>query len=207
MAFFGSTLRGKGRTLQNVLLRFSKPASGLQGLAPSPSESLDRSATRAFSSLVPKWGMPTGKSSHTQGLQSLSLHHPLSAHLYQQSPEAFSAQQVRLVYVEVIDNDIDGALKVYKRKLANSGVEEKLSEKRFYVKPCERRKLAKHYKKLNRARRVLNEKLDTVRYQMEKVREVRKLDKQERKRVKAAEMAAEAEAAAEAAAKSSESTG
>ncbi|MCO5607090.1 hypothetical protein L7F22_061282 [Adiantum nelumboides] len=203
MAFCRSSLRGKGRTLQNVLLRTSKPASGLQGLAPSPSESVDRSATRAFSSLLPKWGMPTGKSSHTQGLQSFYLH------LYQQSPEAFSAQQVRRVYVEVIDNDIDGALKVYKRKLANSGVEEKLSEKRFYVKPCERRKLAKHYKKLNRARRVLNEKLDTVRYQMEKVREVRKLDKQERKRVRAAEMAAEAEAAAaaEATAKSSQSTG
>lgn len=94
-------------------------------------------------------------------------------------------QQVRHVYVEVINDDLDQALKVYKRKMRDSKVEEKLKEKRFYSKPSERRKLAKHYKKLNRARRELGEKIQIVKNRMEKIREVRKINKEE-KRARAA---------------------
>lgn len=96
------------------------------------------------------------------------------------------------MYVEVIDNDLDAAIKVYKRKMNNAKIEDKLKEKRYYSKPSERRKLAKHYKKLNRARRELGAKVRTVKHRMEKIQEVRKLEKAE-KRAKAAAAAAAAQ--------------
>ncbi|KAI5078268.1 hypothetical protein GOP47_0005939 [Adiantum capillus-veneris] len=138
MAFFcRSALRGKGRTLQDALLRTSKPASH-QGLASAPSESGGHFSARAFSSLLSKWqesGKPIGEAC-------------------------------------------------------------------YFVKPCERRKLAKHYKKLNRAKRELFDKLDTARHHMETVRETHRRNKQERKEAKAAAAAAETVAAAAAVAKS-----
>lgn len=114
-------------------------------------------------------------------------------------------QQVRHVYVEVIDNDIDQALKVYKRKMNIAKIDEMLQDKKFYSKPSERRKLAKHYKKLNRARRELNAKVRTVKHRINKISEVRKLEREERKAKAAA--AATAAAAAAAKATSSQSSG
>lgn len=186
-----SLLIGKGRTLQNTLVASSKVASSHPGIASSPSESRGQFSVRAFSSLLSRWqqrGAPAGKLS-----QVFALHHPVTAHLCQQNPEALSAQQVRHVYVEVIDNDLDGAIKVYKRKMNICKIELKIKEKQFHVKKSEHRKLAKHYKKLNRARRELNEKLRTAKHHMEKVREVRRLEKEE-KRARAAAAAAAAQA-------------
>eukprot|EP00249_Psilotum_nudum_P013152 c24182_g1_i1 orf=403-963(-) len=74
--------------------------------------------------------------------------------------------QTRHVYVRVGD-DFDFALRMYSRKMNQSGVEKKLREKMYYIKPSERRKLAKHYKKLNRARRELSKNVKIVKAQME----------------------------------------
>ncbi|KAH7440741.1 hypothetical protein KP509_03G008300 [Ceratopteris richardii] len=135
----------------------------------------------AFSSFASKW-LEIRAFGSVCTSDGLLYKHSSSHH---QKLGTFRAQQVRHVYVEVRNNDLDTALKVFNRKLANSKVEEKLNEKRFYTKPCERRKLAKHYKKLNRARRELSEKLAIVRHRMNKVQEVRKIEREE-KRAKAA---------------------
>ena len=65
--------------------------------------------------------------------------------------------------------------------MLNTKIEDKLREKRYYSKPSERRKLAKHYKKLNRARRELTAKIRTVKHRMEKIQEVRKIEKEEKR--------------------------
>lgn len=170
--------RGCGNTLalRDVLVEARK--AGAKGSFASPSDLQSKSHGRAFSSLLANWqNMRVSSNSRVQAgenFEACAAHHHL---------------QVRHVYVEVIDNDLDAAIKVYKRKMNNAKIEDKLKEKRYYSKPSERRKLAKHYKKLNRARRELGAKVRTVKHRMEKIQEVRKLEKAE-KRAKAAAAAA-----------------
>ena len=45
--------------------------------------------------------------------------------------------------VEVRNNDINGALRKFKRKVNDDGILQTLKEKEFYEKPSERRKKAK----------------------------------------------------------------
>lgn len=47
------------------------------------------------------------------------------------------------LYVEVINNDINRALRRFKKKVNNDGILQEYREKQYYVKPSEKRRLAK----------------------------------------------------------------
>lgn len=52
-------------------------------------------------------------------------------------------QRKKGLTVEVRNNDINGALRKFKRKVNDDGILQTLKEKEFYEKPSERRKKAK----------------------------------------------------------------
>tara|TARA_B100002019_G_C21260023_1_gene596175 strand:+ start:1692 stop:1922 length:231 start_codon:yes stop_codon:yes gene_type:complete len=49
----------------------------------------------------------------------------------------------RGLYVEVRNNDVNGALRKFKRKINEDGILQTLRQKEFYEKPSEKRKRAK----------------------------------------------------------------
>ena len=47
------------------------------------------------------------------------------------------------IYVEVRNNDVNKALRIFKKKLQNEGVLQEYKERQHYVKPSEKRRKAK----------------------------------------------------------------
>lgn len=62
-------------------------------------------------------------------------------------------------YVEVKNNDIDMALKIFKRKIKEFGILELYREKQEYTKPSEKRKRAKRAAILKQKKNTFSENL------------------------------------------------
>lgn len=66
-----------------------------------------------------------------------------------------------MISVKVFNNDIDSALRLFKRKMKDSGVLEEYKDKRYYVKPSTKRR-TKHNNAVQKQRkqdRLLNSSL------------------------------------------------
>ena len=64
----------------------------------------------------------------------------------------------RGLYVEVRNNNIEGALKKFKRKVKDSGLMVELRDRQYYEKPSEKRRREKNLSKSRQRYKVIKEK-------------------------------------------------
>ena len=62
------------------------------------------------------------------------------------------------LYVEVRNNNIEGALKKFKRKVKDSGLMVELRDRQYYEKPSEKRRREKNLSKSRQRYKVIKEK-------------------------------------------------
>ena len=62
------------------------------------------------------------------------------------------------LYVEVRNNNIEGALKKFKRKVKESGLMGELRDRQYYEKPSEKRRREKNLSKSRQKYKVIKEK-------------------------------------------------
>ena len=62
------------------------------------------------------------------------------------------------LYVEVRNNNIEGALKKFKRKVKESGLMVELRDRQYYEKPSEKRRREKNLSKSRQKYKVIKEK-------------------------------------------------
>ena len=62
------------------------------------------------------------------------------------------------LYVEVRNNNIEGALKKFKRKVKESGLMVELRDRQYYEKPSEKRRREKNLSKSRQRYKVIKEK-------------------------------------------------
>jgi small subunit ribosomal protein S21 len=67
-------------------------------------------------------------------------------------------EKTRGLYVEVRNNNIEGALKKFKRKVKDSGMMVKLRDRQYYEKPSEKRRRIKNLAKSRQRYKVIKEK-------------------------------------------------
>ena len=67
-------------------------------------------------------------------------------------------EKSRGLYVEVRKNNIEGALKKFKRKVKESGLMVELRDRQYYEKPSEKRRREKNLSKSRQKYKVIKEK-------------------------------------------------
>ena len=67
-------------------------------------------------------------------------------------------EKSRGLYVEVRNNNIEGALKKFKRKVKDSGLIVQLRDRQYYEKPSEKRRRIKNLAKSRQRYKVIKEK-------------------------------------------------
>ena len=67
-------------------------------------------------------------------------------------------EKSRGLYVEVKNNNIEGALKKFKRKVKDSGLMVELRDRQYYEKPSEKRRREKNLSKSRQRYKVIKEK-------------------------------------------------
>ena len=67
-------------------------------------------------------------------------------------------EKSRGLYVEVRNNNIEGALKKFKRKVKESGLMVELRDSQYYEKPSEKRRREKNLSKSRQKYKVIKEK-------------------------------------------------
>tara|TARA_B100000282_G_scaffold63680_1_gene42756 strand:- start:55 stop:285 length:231 start_codon:yes stop_codon:yes gene_type:complete len=67
-------------------------------------------------------------------------------------------EKSRGLYVEVRNNNIEGALKKFKRKVKDSGLMVELRDRQYYEKPSEKRRREKNLSKSRQRYKVIKEK-------------------------------------------------
>tara|TARA_Y100000114_G_scaffold13484_1_gene10836 strand:- start:49 stop:279 length:231 start_codon:yes stop_codon:yes gene_type:complete len=67
-------------------------------------------------------------------------------------------EKSRGLYVEVRNNNIEGALKKFKRKVKESGLMVELRDRQYYEKPSEKRRREKNLSKSRQRYKVIKEK-------------------------------------------------
>ena len=67
-------------------------------------------------------------------------------------------EKSRGLYVEVRNNNIEGALKKFKRKVKDSGMMVELRDRQYYEKPSEKRRREKNLSKSRQKYKVIKEK-------------------------------------------------
>ena len=67
-------------------------------------------------------------------------------------------EKSRGLYVEVRKNNIEGALKKFKRKVKDSGLMVELRDRQYYEKPSEKRRREKNLSKSRQRYKVIKEK-------------------------------------------------
>ena len=67
-------------------------------------------------------------------------------------------EKSRGLYVEVRNNNIEGALKKFKRKVKDSGLMVELRDRQYYEKPSEKRRREKNLSKSRQKYKVIKEK-------------------------------------------------
>ena len=67
-------------------------------------------------------------------------------------------EKTRGLYVEVRKNNIEGALKKFKRKVKDSGLMVELRDRQYYEKPSEKRRREKNSSKSRQKYKVIKEK-------------------------------------------------
>ena len=67
-------------------------------------------------------------------------------------------EKSRGLYVEVRKNNIEGALKKFKRKVKESGLIVELRDRQYYEKPSEKRRREKNLSKSRQRYKVIKEK-------------------------------------------------
>ena len=67
-------------------------------------------------------------------------------------------EKSRGLYVEVRKNNIEGALKKFKRKVKESGLMVELRDRQYYEKPSEKRRREKNLSKSRQRYKVIKEK-------------------------------------------------
>jgi len=67
-------------------------------------------------------------------------------------------EKSRGLYVEVRNNNIEGALKKFKRKVKDSGLMIELRDRQYYEKPSEKRRREKNLSKSRQRYKVIKEK-------------------------------------------------
>ena len=67
-------------------------------------------------------------------------------------------EKSRGLYVEVRNNNIEGALKKFKRKIKDSGLMVELRDRQYYEKPSEKRRREKNLSKTRQKYKVIKEK-------------------------------------------------
>ena len=67
-------------------------------------------------------------------------------------------EKSRGLYVEVRNNNIEGALKKFKRKVKESGLMVELRDRQYYEKPSEKRRREKNLSKSRQKYKVIKEK-------------------------------------------------
>ena len=67
-------------------------------------------------------------------------------------------EKSRGLYVEVRNNNIEGSLKKFKRKVKESGLMVELRDRQYYEKPSEKRRREKNLSKSRQRYKVIKEK-------------------------------------------------
>jgi|TARA_R100000329_G_scaffold132723_1_gene112301 small subunit ribosomal protein S21 len=67
-------------------------------------------------------------------------------------------EKSRGLYVDVRNNNIEGALKKFKRKVKDSGLMVELRDRQYYEKPSEKRRREKNLSKSRQRYKVIKEK-------------------------------------------------
>ena len=67
-------------------------------------------------------------------------------------------EKSRGLYIEVRNNNIEGALKKFKRKVKESGLMVELRDRQYYEKPSEKRRREKNLSKSRQRYKVIKEK-------------------------------------------------
>ena len=67
-------------------------------------------------------------------------------------------EKSRGLYVDVRNNNIEGALKKFKRKVKDSGLMVELRDRQYYEKPSEKRRREKNLSKSRQKYKVIKEK-------------------------------------------------
>ena len=67
-------------------------------------------------------------------------------------------EKSRGLYVDVRNNNIEGALKKFKRKVKESGLMVELRDRQYYEKPSEKRRREKNLSKSRQRYKVIKEK-------------------------------------------------
>ena len=67
-------------------------------------------------------------------------------------------EKSRGLYVDVRNNNIEGALKKFKRKVKESGLMVELRDRQYYEKPSEKRRREKNLSKSRQKYKVIKEK-------------------------------------------------
>ena len=67
-------------------------------------------------------------------------------------------EKSRGLYVEVRNNNIEGAVKKFKRKVKESGLMVELRDRQYYEKPSEKRRREKNLSKSRQRYKVIKEK-------------------------------------------------
>ena len=64
------------------------------------------------------------------------------------------------IYVEVRNNDVNKALRIFKKKLQNEGILQEYKERQHYVKPSEKKRKAKAAGRARWLKKQAKEKID-----------------------------------------------